>query len=113
MKNLNKEFEELLSLKDKYETKRCYIGSKIGNMSIEDVNKILKKIPCRYSYDEDAHFEVEAVEEENDNCTLDTVYKFKCCNCETKHQCHFKFKNWKKWHLPSAIVEIAEEMLVK
>lgn len=113
MKVSIKDLKNLLSLKDKYLTKRCCIGSKIDNMSVEDVNKLLEKIPCRYSYEKDAHFEVEAIEEENDNCTLDTVYKFKCCNCNTKDQCYFKFKNWKQWHLPSAVIELCEEMLEK
>ena len=110
MKNILNNFKELLDFKKKYENQRSKLKNKLNDMSVSDINKILDKIQCRYSYDKNAHFQIEEGKEKNSNCTFDTIYEFKCQNCNTKDQCYLHWKN-RKTYSKQSVINFIEDML--
>lgn len=112
MKNILNNFKKLLDLKKKYENRRCELQNKLNDMSVGDINRILDKIQCRYSYDKNAHFQIEEGEEKNSNCTFDAIYEFKCRNCSTSDQCYLHWKN-RKTYSKRSIIKFIEDMFEK
>lgn len=110
MKNILNNFKDLLDLKKKYENRRSKLENKLNDMSVDDINKILDKIQCRYSYDKNAHFQIEEGEEKNSNCTFDTVYEFNCVNCKTRSQCYHSWKGRKRYSKGKSVIDFLTDM---
>lgn len=108
---MNKFLKKLIQTKKDYLDAKSEFEHKLSTMTTKDINKFLKKVTCPYSYNKDAHFKIKETKEENDNCTLDTVYCLECCNCDTKSQCYLSFFNGGKViYLPHAIRELMEDL---
>ena len=112
MKSLDKDIKKLLECKKKYDKQYVKLRDKIYDMSVSDINNLLMKIKCPYSYDKDVCFQIKEGEEFNSNCTYDKFYEFNCINCKTTSQCYLSWKG-KKIFSKSYLLDFFEDIFLK